>query len=185
MEGGTGIFRFCGSTWPQRVFTQKCYHHHYRQIWMRTIHTNIQPSSPLYPTHHSQTFMSFHRCHNIFKSAFMVAFRLSKNFTNLLVRVNLCNPSQNNTPHPSRGFCNAAVIVLRAPKPKSRRHLQNVQLRMIWCPVVVNGRVWKEPKAWKPRPPEKLWWDSRNSFQNEKHNLIYFLSFELDNNSSK
>ena len=123
---------------------------------MRTIHTNIQPTSLLYPTHHSQTFMSFHRCHNIFKSAFMVAFRRSKNFTNLPLRVILCNPSQNNTPHPSRGFCNAAATVLRAPKPKSRRHLQNVQLRMTWCPVVMNGESLERAKNLKTKTPRKI-----------------------------
>ena len=124
---------------------------------MRTSHTNIQLSSPLYPTHHSQTFMSSHRCHNMFKFAFMVDFRRSKNLTNLLVRVNLCNPSQSNISHLSRGFCNTAVIVQRAPKPKSRRlNLQNVQLRMIWCPVVMNGESLERAKNLKTKTPPKI-----------------------------
>ena len=112
---------------------------------MRTIHTSIQPSSPLYPTHHSQTFMSSHRCHNIFKSAIMVAFRRSKNLTNLLVRVNPCKscyPSQNNIPHPSRGVCIAAVILFNVPR--NRRVKDPLAKRAIKNDLVPSCHEWGE-----------------------------------------
>ena len=68
---------------PKRgTFTKKCYHHHYRQSWMRPINTNKQPSTPLHLIHLSPNisiFSSSHRCHNIFKSAPIVAFRRSNN----------------------------------------------------------------------------------------------------------
>ena len=45
---------------PKRsTFTKKCYHQHYRQIWMRSIHTNTQASSLLHLIHHSQTHDHF------------------------------------------------------------------------------------------------------------------------------
>ena len=47
---------------------------------------------------HISILTSSHRCHNIFKSAPIVAFLRSNNLTNFLVRAKLRKPLQNNTP---------------------------------------------------------------------------------------
>ena len=85
--------------------------------------------------HHSQTCISnltsSQSCHNILKSAPIVAFRHSNNLTTFLVWAKLRSPSQNNIPH--RGSF-AAVIVLRAPTRPTHlihthltRHQQNME----------------------------------------------------------
>lgn len=43
----------------RRTFIQKCHHHHDRQIWMRSIHIYIQPSSPLHLIHYWQRHQHF------------------------------------------------------------------------------------------------------------------------------
>ena len=46
--------RWVCSTVQRSYFTKKCYHHHYKPISMRSIHTNMQTSTPLHLIHHSQ-----------------------------------------------------------------------------------------------------------------------------------
>ena len=84
------------------TFSKTCYYHHYRQIqecvpFMLTYNPALRSISSIIRQHIS-ILTSSHRCHNIFKSAPIVAFRRSNNLPNFLARAKLRNPSQNNTP---------------------------------------------------------------------------------------
>ena len=70
--------------------------------------------------------------------------------------------------------------------PKTKTHLQNVQLRMFLCAVVINGECLENEE---PLPPKKNYGESPviSSAHKKKTSLfiylfIYFLSFGPDNN---
>ena len=107
--------RWVCSTVQRSYFTKKCYHHHYRRISMRSIHTNMQTSTPLHLIHHSQqTHEHFNLIpsfpHHIHVCTYCCL--STQQPLQLFVRAQLRNPSKNNAP-PEVLF-NVAVIVVHA-----------------------------------------------------------------------